>query len=342
MAGNKETGQRRVTMMDVGLEAGVGQTTVSFIMNGHGDKRISEETRNRVIKAAKKLGYKPRKAGRPPSSGAHGVIGVMFDEVATTPFASITIEGAQERAWDNNIIVQVVMTGGNKEYETAVLRNWSADRVLGVVYSSIVTRSTTAPASLSMHKSVLLNCYEDEERFPSIVPADKQGGEAATKALIDAGHKKIAFISGEMWTEASALRQEGYQEAMRSAGLEVLQDFIIEGNFQTSGGRLATIKLMSGHTRPDAIFCANDLMAIGCYEALKELGLKPGTDVAVMGYDDMEVSKHLNPPLSTVLLPHREMGQWAIDSILSKHDQPIKQSYLKCPLVLRKSHLNNP
>jgi LacI family transcriptional regulator len=323
-------------MKDVAIEAGVSQSTVSFVINGREDMRIGEEARQRVLAAAEKLGYRPRAAGRPPIATAHGVIGIMFDEVATSPFAMITIDGAQEEAWGSDVLLEVAMSGGDKAYEAAMLRKWSADRVLGVIYGSILTRPSSPPDQLAVHRAVLLNCYDEAGRYCSVVPAERRGGEVAAKALIEAGHRRIAFISGEAWMDASVQRKEGFIRAMREAGRE--PDLIVEGNFLPSGGRSATLELMKLDTPPDAIFCANDLTAVGCYEALKELGLRVGKDVAVMGYDDQEIAQHLTPALSTVLLPHREMGQWAVQSILSANDLPATQTRMACPLVLRSSH----
>lgn len=329
---------RRVTMKDVAVKAGVSQSTVSFVLNGLEDMRISEETRKRVLDAVKALRYRPRAAGRPPKSTDLRVIGVMFDEVATSPFASISIEGVQEEAWKSNVLVEVVMTGSDKLYEAEVLRKWSADRVEGVIYGSILTRSVTPPDGLAKHRSVLLNCYDPEKRYTSVVPAERRGGEKATKALIDAGHRNIAFISGEPWMEASDQRMEGYERALRSAGIPVDPSLIVEGNFLPSGGRAATLQLMQGGVRPDAFFCANDLMAVGCYEALKELGERVGETVAVMGYDDQEIAQHLTPSLSTVLLPHREMGQMCAGMILGSKSPGIDQQRVECPVVPRESH----
>ena len=186
---------------------------------------------------------------------------------------------------------------------------------------------------------MLLNCYDPQERYPSVVPAERRGGETATNVLIRAGHKKIAFISGEPWMEASDQRLEGYEKALREAGLPVDPSLIVEGNFLLSGGRDATFKLMAGTTRPDAIFCANDLMAVGCYEALNKLGEHIGSTIAVMGYDDQEIASHLSPALSTLLLPHREMGHWCADKILTNRQTSNEQVRMECPFVPRSSHV---
>ena len=155
----------RITMKDIAARAGVSQSTVSFVLNGMDGMRIGSETRKRVLDAVSELGYRPRSAGRPSKAANHRVIGLMIDEVATSPFASISIEGAQEYAWRSNVLVEVVMTGGDKAYESAVLRKWAADRVEGVIYGSILTRQVTPPDALSKHRAVLLNCYDSDERF---------------------------------------------------------------------------------------------------------------------------------------------------------------------------------
>ena len=325
-------------MKDVALRAGVSQSTVSFVVNGMDDMRISAETRQKVLDVAQELGYRPRAAGRPSNRSGQRVIGVMFDEIATSPFAMISIEGLQEEAWKRNVMIETVMTGGDRAYETAVLKKWSAERVAGIVYASILTRQATPPLSLAKHRAVLLNCYDPEGILASIVPAERRGGEAVAKALIAGGRRRIAFISGESWMEASIQRQEGYERALAEAGLAADPDLIVEGNFLPSGGRNATLQLLSRANRPDAIFCANDLMAVGCYEALKEMGIAIGETIAVMGYDDQEIAQHLTPALSTVLLPHREMGQWCARTILDAEELPTAPVRLECPLILRDSH----
>ncbi|NNE88138.1 MAG: LacI family DNA-binding transcriptional regulator [Silicimonas sp.] len=331
----------RITMKDIALKAGVSQSTVSFVLNGQEDMRISEETRKRVTDAVAELGYRPRGAGRPPKDAGVRVIGLMIDEIATSPFAAISIEGVQEAAWKENVIVEVVMTGGDKAYEAAVLRKWAADRVEGVVYGSILTRQVTPPDVLAKHKAVLLNCYEADARYPSVVPAERRGGEAATQMLIESGHRKIAFITGENWMEASDQRLEGYERALRLANIPIDPNLIVEGNFLPSGGRTATLRLLDGPVRPDAIFCANDLMAVGCYEALKERSESVGQTIGVMGYDDQEIAQHLSPALSSVLLPHREMGSWCAQLLLSAMNKGKLQERMECPVVARNSHTIN-
>jgi len=325
-------------MKDVARLAEVSQTTVSFVMSG-ADMRISEDTRVRVLDAARELGYRSRSAGRPARASRPRVIGLLIDEIATSPFAAISIESLQEQAWRQNVLLQIVMTGADRNYENEILRKWTDEQIDGVIYGSILTRKVNPPDGLVRHKAVLLNCYDTDARFASIVPAERRGGEVATQALIDEGHRRIAFISGEPWMEASDQRLEGYERALRANDIPINPSLIVEGNFLPSGGREATLQVMQGKNRPDAIFCANDLMAVGCYEALKEMGESIGNTIAVMGYDDQEIAQHLEPPLSTVLLPHHEMGEWCAQALL--FDAITEQVRVECPVVLRKSHLHS-
>lgn len=171
-----------------------------------------------------------------------------------------------------------------------------------------------------------------------MIPGEVMGGFAATEALLKKGYRRIAFIDGEMWMEAAKDRLTGYRNALTTHEIPIDEALIREGNFLPSGGYEQTLALLDEGLSFDAIFCANDLTAVGCYEALKERGLRIPDDVAVMGYDDQEIAQHLNPALSTVLLPHREMGQWAVDFLLSRTSRSSQRVYkLECPLVMRES-----
>jgi LacI family transcriptional regulator len=158
--------------------------------------------------------------------------------------------------------------------------------------------------------------------------------------LICASHRRIGYINGEASMEASRQRFRGYRQALATADLPFDLDLVREGNWQPLSGYEGARELMTLKRPPTAIFCANDLMAVGCYETLHELGLRIPDDVAVMGYDDREIAQHLHPPLTTVLLPHFEMGSIAAEMLLDAavgNTALPRQIKVECPIVRRGS-----
>jgi LacI family transcriptional regulator len=329
---------RRPTMIDVANEARVSQTTVSLVLNHADGARLSAETRERVVKAAARLGYQPVRRGGAAGSAAAASIGFICDEISTDPWTAIGLDGVREKAWERGLTVMVMATRGDADMESAALAQLTAQPLVGLIYATINTRLVEAPAAAL--PTVLLNCHVANGALPSVVPGETAGGHAATDVLIRAGHSRIGYVNGEASMEASRHRLRGYRQALATADLPFDPDLLREGNWQPLSGYEAARELMNLTRPPTAIFCANDLMAVGAYEALHELGLKIPDDVAVMGYDDREIAQHLHPPLTTVLLPHFEMGSIAaeilLDAAFGFTGRP-RQIKVECPIVKRGS-----
>jgi LacI family transcriptional regulator len=326
-------------MTDVANEAGVSQTTVSLVLNHADGARLSAQTRERVVRAAKKVGY--RLARRGPGTGTEGAaVGFLCDEISTDPWTAIGLDGVREKAWEHGLTVSVAVTRGDEEMEREVLAQMANQPLVGLIYATINTREVSPPAILERIPTVLLNCYVADRSLPSVVPGEVGGGHAATDFLLRAGHRRIGFINGEPRMDASRDRLKGYRQALATADLPIDPELLVAGNWQPASGYQRTLELMRLPIPPTAIFCANDLMAIGCYEALRELGLRIPDDVAVMGYDDREIAQHLHPPLTTVLLPHLEMGALAAEQLLDLSARSInrpRQIKVECPIVERSS-----
>ena len=329
----------RPTMDDVANEAGVSQTTVSLVLNHADGARLSTLTRERVIRAAAKLGYQPgRRGGAPPSRAA--TIGFICDEISTDPWTSIGFDGVREKAWERGLTVTVAATRGDIDMEAAALEHLASQPLFGLIYATINTRLVHPPATPLQTPVVLLNCHVASGGLPSVVPGELAGGHAATDFLLRAGHRRIGYINGEPSMEASRQRLKGYRRALATADLPFDPELVRDGNWQPISGYEGAHALMRLPKRPSAIFCANDLMAVGCYEALRELGLRIPDDVAVMGYDDREIARHLHPPLTTVLLPHFEMGTIAAELLFdmaARLAARADQIKVECPIVERKS-----
>jgi LacI family transcriptional regulator len=225
----------------------------------------------------------------------------------------LAMDGIRDKAWERGIAVWSAVTGGKSDVEQAIFRQIDSDRLVGLIYGTINTRRV-APLDLPRSlPTVLLNCYLTDHSLASVVPAEVVGGLNATQRLINAGHRRIAYINGEPWMDASRDRLKGYRRAMASADLPVDPELVRNGNWEPAAGYEQTLELLALNTPPTAIFCGNDMMALGCYRALGERGLIVPKDMAVIGYDDREIARHMQPPLTTVLLPHYEMGAEAAD-----------------------------
>lgn len=337
----------RVTMTDIARAAGCSQATVSFVLNDTPGIRLSQQTRERVIEAARALGYSAPafSALRAPVAASErldGVIGFAVDQLATSPEAVVAIEGARQASWNAGNVLLVAQTLGDAVMEPRALDVLTSRGISALIYMTIFTREIVAPDYLYGLDIpvILLNCYTSDYAFPAVVPSEIAGGQNSTRHLIEHGHRRIATITGEPWMQAAQDRLKGYRRALATADIPFDPELVVEGDWSASAGYAATVKLLALKDRPTAIFCQNDRTAIGCYEALKEAGLHIPQDISVIGYDDEEIARHLFPPLTTSILPHMAMGQWAIEQLDTplapgKGRYPITK--LECPLVERDS-----
>jgi LacI family transcriptional regulator len=334
-------------MTDIARVAGCSQATVSFVLNNTPGIKLSPQTRERVAEAARTLGYRlPAPTALPPQRSPatmlDGVIGFVVDQLATSPEAVVAIEGARQASWNAGNVLLVAQTMNDPVMEPRAIEALRAQRISGLIYMTIFTREIAAPDFLRTLDMpvVLLNCYTADYAFPAVVPSEIAGGQSATRHLIERGHRRIATITGEPWMQAAQDRLKGYRRALATADIPFDAELVIEGDWSASAGYAATVKLLALKDRPTAIFCQNDRTAIGCYEALKEAGLHIPEDISVVGYDDEEIARHLFPPLTTLILPHLAMGQWAIEQLETPSHRgngrhPITK--LECPLVERNS-----
>lgn len=328
-------------MTDVAALAGVSQTTVSLVLNGIAEARVSDETILRVKKAAKSLNYAHavRRAGAAARQDS-GVVGFIVDEISTDPWMATALDGIREKIAESGQEVMTFVTSGDADAEATAINTLAKLNLTGVIYGTIQTRAVTPSASVIEQHVVLLNCYLPDRSIPSVTPGEVVGGRSATQHLIELGHQRIGIIQGEEWMDASRDRLKGYRQALAAADISFDEALVRPGNWEPSAGYAQALALMRLSKPPSAIFCCNDLMALGCLEALKELGKNIPEDVSVVGYDDREIAQFIHPALTTVLLPHFAMGALAAELLLERIDQPgmpAPQLKPECPLIVRKS-----
>lgn len=335
---------RLPSQRDVAQLAGVSRTTVSYVLNGDDRTSIPQVTRERVLSAAEELGFRPNQMARGLRGRHSHVIGLLTDDIATTPYAVRIIKGAQDAAFAAGRTLLIIDTHGAGEAAREALAMFAAWRVDGVIFATDFHREAEPPDAIRNMPAVLVDCYAPGRHLPSIVPDEVQGGRLATETLIAAGHRRIGFIAGPGSFPASAGRLIGYREALEVAGIEFDPGLVRTGDWWQESGFRHTEDLLDQAVPPTALFCGNDWMAMGAYDALRELGRRIPQDVAVIGFDNREeIAAHMYPRLTTIALPYYEMGYEGVTQLISQIDTPAKsdqealQIRLPCPLVRRES-----
>ena len=330
-------------MQDVADLAGVSRTTVSFVINRIEDSGIPEDTRYRVWEAVRQLKYRPNAIAQGLRSARTHTIGFISDEVATTPYAGEIIRGAQERAWKEKKLLLLVNTGYDQAMKRAAVETLLQRQVEGIIYATMYHREVHPPDSVLQVPTVLLDCFVADASLSSIVPDEVNGGRKAIEALLERGHRRIGFINDQNPVPAASGRLAGYRQALAACGVPFDESLVVTGESIPRGGYDSAMALMQQPDRPTALFCFNDRMAMGAYDALRKLGLSIPQDVAVIGFDNQEIiAAHLYPALTAMELPHYRMGQWAVEELLRLIAQEgptteFVQHKIDCPLILRDS-----
>ena len=305
-------------MADVAREAGVSSTTVSFVINNRVDQSISAQTRRRVLEVVEALGYRPNRAARNLQAQRTATIGYLSNERADNPFSGQSIAGAHDSAWKHGTALLVVNTTRDTERLLAGINDLLDRRVDAILFAAVGTRRVILPGLLSNVPTVLVNCYLPDDSLPCALPDDEGGGYAATRLLLDAGHREIAYLAGRPGAWATRARLRGYRRALTEHGLDPKQQIVRFGNYMADSGYDLTREVLAGPVLPTALLCGNDRMALGAYLALGEAGLRVPQDMSVVGYDDQPtLAGEVHPRLSTVRLPYYRMGWWAAEQLLS-------------------------
>jgi LacI family transcriptional regulator len=337
-----KTKKRVVTMKEVACHAGVSQTTVSFVLNNAEPPNIPDETRKRVLASIAELGYRPNVLAQGLRMQRSGIFGFVTDQIAITPHAGKIFEGAQDVAWENGKILMLVNTKSNPDLETSAIDLILGRRVEGIIYATMYHRPIKLPPNLREIPTVLLDCFVEDRQLPSVVPDEFGGGYGAVKYLLEKGHRRIGFVNHVQDIPAATGRLEGYKSALSDYGISFDPELVCYDESRQDNGYQCARQLLQKENRPTALFCFNDRTAMSVYDAIRNLNLKIPEDVAVVGFDNQEIiAAHLYPPLTTMELPHYQMGVWAVQKLVemlsgAEQAKPI-QYKIACPLIVRAS-----
>lgn len=320
---------RRVTLADVARLAGVSTTAASLVLSGRGrELRISQDVEQRVLKAASELQYRPNIVSVGLRTGTTATVGFVSDTVATTRLAGDMIKGALEAARERDIMLFIGETEGDAELERRLLQAMHDRQVDGIILTSMYTRTIKVPKALAASPAVLLNALPRRPSpLPSVVPDEVEAGRAAARLLLEAGHREGIHLIGAgpgmrdvpVGAVAAVERLAGIREEVARARVAVAGGRVC-GDWQPEYGLAATRDLLA-RTRPRALICFNDRLALGAYQALEDAGLKVPTDVSVVSFDDHPIATWIRPKLTTVALPHYELGRKAIDVLFTEIDR---------------------
>lgn len=304
-----------VTMKEIAKRAGVSISTVSLVMNHRDAGRVKPAIAAHVREIAEQLGYQVNPMASSLRTNRTRTIGFISEEVATTPYAGGMILGAQSAASQLGYLLITVSTDGGMDEgdEIDALKRYGAD---GFLYAKMSNRVTAMPDRLKDEPVVLVDATDAAGVISSIEPDEYRIGYDATKRLIDAGCTRIAYVGCSEPMIAQAGRLAGYRAAIEESGRKPDDRLVID--VLNNGPALETVSDLFDWEHPDGFFCFNDARAWYVYECAARRGLTIGRDVSVVGVDNHRVfAETLSPQLTTVELPHFEMGYWAAAKLIS-------------------------
>jgi LacI family transcriptional regulator len=326
------------TIRQVAKRAGVSATTVSHVINK--TRFVSDDTRGKVLAAMHELGYRPNALARSLRRGETHTLGLILPDSANPFFAEVG-RSVEEAAFEHGYSVILCNSEGDIQKENLYVDVLSKKQVDGIIFVATEGQADSLQTLLEQDMPVVLVDRDlPDAQVDAVLTDNHQGGYLATQHLIRLGHRRIACLMGPSFLTPSAYRMYGYRSALEEAGLPFTEELIDQGDFHPQAGKKATARLLQKTDPPTAIFVCNDMMAIGALSALIEAGRQVPNDVAVVGFDDIELATYTIPPLTTVEQPKRIMGQCAIELLLARiasPERPVQRKKLPTTLIIRKS-----
>ena len=312
------------TMKDVARLAGVSTSTVSHVINNN--RFVSQPVRDKIITAVAELNYSPSAVARSLKAKETRTIGMLLTS-SNNPFYAEVMRGVEQSCYERGYSLILCNTEGNTARMGTSLETLLQRRVDGLIL--MCNDRNPLSEALFLHYPTLPIVMMDWAPFNGMCDTIQDnsllGGQCATNYLISKGYRRIACITGPQDNTQACRRLSGYQQAMSEAGLKLEEGYQIFSNFEFSGGLNAMKQLLQLPEPPDAVFTCNDAMAVGVYLALNQAGLMPGRDVAVVGYDDIELASYMSPPLTTIHQPTDALGKLAIDTLLQRLESQITE-----------------
>ncbi|WBB76634.1 LacI family DNA-binding transcriptional regulator [Micromonospora sp. WMMD1128] len=312
-----------MTLEDVAKAADVSLATASRALNG---MRVTPQLRDRVLAAAAHLAYAPNAHARALAGASHRTVGVICHDVTDPYFAAIA-GGVMRVAGANDLLVMLASTFRDPEREIAYVSMLRAERAPAI----LLVGSGFEDARWERAMEAELKPYLDgggrvavvsrhrSLKVDSVLPENRAGAAAMARALLELGHRRFAVLSGPRALTTVADRLGGFRDELAAAGVPLDPAHVVEGPFTRDGGYQAMTELLTRGLDATCVFALTDVMAIGAYAALRDHGLSVPADVSVAGFDDIPIVRDLTPPLTTVALPLRELGEKVMEMALTEN-----------------------
>jgi len=326
------------TIREVAKKAGVSSTSVSHVLNN--TRFVSEDVRERVNAAMRELNYRPNALARSLRRGETHTLGLILPDSANPFFAEIghAIEAAAF-ALGYSVILCNTENDENKEHVyTEVLENKQLDGIIFVGAGE--NREAISEIVKNGFPLVVVDRDMGSLELDTVTTENYQGGLLATQHLLSLGHQVIGCITGPSNITPSAERVTGYRAALQQAGHSVDESLLARGDFHAPSGYSAAMQLLQQTPRPTAIFVCNDMMAIGAMRAAAQLGLRVPENIAIVGFDDIQLASYTTPSLTTIAQPKQEIGQLAVKLLFERMSDPSlppRHNILSTQLIIRES-----
>ena len=307
------------TIRDVADRAGVSTATVSRVLSGAAPGRPA--TARRVVAAARELGYRPSGIARSLKRRRTRTLGLIITDIQN-PFYPELVRAVEDAARAVGHSVLLVNGAEDPERERRALEELADRWVDGIIIaaSQMTARHTDWLASATI-PIALVNSRLPTDAIPAILSDNRSGGRLAAEHLLGLGHRRIGYLTAPPANAAVAERLAGTRDALRAAGLDAGSLPLQEGDGHVSGGQAAMERLLAAHPDLTAVVCYNDLTAIGAMRALRAAGRSIPQDVSVVGFDGIDLAGYVEPPLTTVAQQTREMGRWAVETVLARLEE---------------------
>ncbi|MFY9427411.1 MAG: LacI family DNA-binding transcriptional regulator [Caldicoprobacterales bacterium] len=333
--------ETKTTIKDIAKAAGVSTTTVSLVLNNK-PSRISDKTKEKILKIAKEKKYVPNKLAVNLAKQSSSTFGMIIPDISNVFFAELC-KGCEVESRKAGYSITFSSSDEYISTDLEYVDTMIANRVDGIIYvsSSSTDASTNQTICQKIHSSQIPFVVVDRPiDFPyakSVLMDNEVGGYIATKHLLELGHQRIGCLTGPMQSDTSIKRLSGYKKALKEFNISFDNSLIREGDFQIQSG-YDCLSYMRG-LGVTAIFCFNDMMALGIYKAARDYGLKIPEDISVVGYDDIFICDLLDVPLTTVHQPAYSIGRYAVQTLLSlvRKDKNVENIVLSPSLKVRAS-----